>query len=50
VTLGGRSFGAHTDTGTLPRPSATTSVAQARGSYVVSLPAAGAALLTVPRP
>jgi hypothetical protein len=49
VTLGGRSFGSQTGTGTLPRASGTTSVTPTNGRYVVSLPAASAALLTVPR-
>jgi hypothetical protein len=49
VTLGGRSFGSQTGTGTLPRESGTISVTPTNGSYDVSLPAASAALLTVPR-
>lgn len=45
VTLGGRSFGAATDTGTLePRPQP---VDFAGGRYIVTLPAASAALLSV---
>jgi hypothetical protein len=47
VSLGGQSFGANTDSGQLsPRAS---SVAPRRGSYVVVVPAASAALVTLPR-
>ncbi len=47
VELGGRSFGAHNGTGTLPGAARTTSVTPAQGRYVVILPAASAALLTL---
>lgn len=47
ITLGGRSFGTSTDTGRLPAPA--TQVVQPRsGGYAVTLPAASAALLTLP--
>ena len=48
VTLGGQSFGAETSSGTLPGPPTTTPLAPVTGSYTVALPAAGAALLTIP--
>jgi Glycosyl hydrolase family 79 C-terminal beta domain len=48
VTLGGQSLGSQTDTGTLPGPSPSESVSPDRGEYVVSLPAASAALLSLP--
>jgi hypothetical protein len=46
VTLGGQSFGSHTDTGRLAAER-TTSVGPTGGDYVVRLPAPSAALLTV---
>jgi hypothetical protein len=49
VTLGGQSFGAETATGTLP---GSTNIAEVRPSghaYTVYVPAASAALLTLPR-
>jgi hypothetical protein len=47
VTLGGQSFGADTESGELsPRPS---SISPRGGRYVVTVPAASAALLTLPR-
>ncbi len=48
VALGGQSFGSQTSTGTLPGPPSTTPVAPVSGSYQVALPAASAALLTIP--
>jgi len=47
VTLGGQSFGPATDTGLLSGPQHASAVAAAAGRYVVRLPAAGAALLTL---
>lgn len=47
ITLGGQSFGAQTQTGVLG-PVQTTLVAPRSGVYAVSLPAASAALLTLP--
>ncbi|HUO74536.1 MAG TPA: glycosyl hydrolase family 79 C-terminal domain-containing protein [Solirubrobacteraceae bacterium] len=46
VTLGGRSFGAPTRSGVLPAP-ARTIVHKAHGRYVIELPPATAALLTL---
>ncbi len=48
VTLGGQSFGAHTTTGLLSGTQVTTSVSPVAGEYAVQLPAASAALLTLP--
>jgi hypothetical protein len=48
VTLGGQSFGSKTDTGSLPQPSKAVVQRSADGSYVISVPAASAALLTFP--
>jgi Glycosyl hydrolase family 79 C-terminal beta domain len=48
VTLGGQSFGSETGTGSLPQPSRTAVHRSAGHAYVVSLPAASAALLTLP--
>ena len=48
VTLGGQSFGAPTRTGVLSGPSQTVAVTPRGGEYVVRLPAASAALLTLP--
>jgi hypothetical protein len=47
VTLGGQSFGSATSTGILPAPH-TTVVEPVAGSYSLHLPAASAALLTIP--
>jgi hypothetical protein len=47
VTLGGQSFGARTTTGVLP-PSHVVELASHAGDYVVPMPAASAALLTLP--
>ena len=47
VTLGGQTFGASTATGVLPAP-VPQSVTPRGGRYSVTLPAASAALLTVP--
>jgi hypothetical protein len=47
VELGGRSFGAQNDTGRLPGSARTISVSPTKGRYVVRLPAASAALLTL---
>ena len=47
VTIGGQSFGTATDTGLLSGPSATVSVEPAHGAYVVRLPPASAATLTL---
>jgi Glycosyl hydrolase family 79 C-terminal beta domain len=46
VTLGGRTFGPETRTGTLPRPPQTETVTATRGTYSITMPAASAALLT----
>ncbi len=48
VELGGRSFGAQNATGTLPGAARTVSASTTQGRYVVRLPAASAALLTLP--
>jgi glycosyl hydrolase family 79 len=45
VALGGQSFGAQTRTGNLPRARLTQELAVAPGRYVVTLPAASAALV-----
>jgi hypothetical protein len=47
VTLGGERFAAHTETGILASPR-TTIVSARAGVYSVALPAASAALLTIP--
>jgi hypothetical protein len=47
VTIGGQSFGTATNTGLLSGPSATVSVEPAHGAYVVRLPPASAATLTL---
>ena len=47
VTLGGQSFGTDTTTGLLSGPSDATTVTPANGDYVVRLPAASAAMLTL---
>jgi hypothetical protein len=48
VTLGGQSFGAQTDTGLLAGAPVTASVAPVAGEYLVRLPVASAAMLTLP--
>jgi len=48
VTLGGQSFGAQTETGRLGGRSEGSSVSPDDGRYVVSLPAASAAMLVLP--
>jgi hypothetical protein len=48
VTLGGQSFGAETSIGTLPGSPQTSPVAPGPGGYTIQVPAASAALLTVP--
>jgi hypothetical protein len=48
VTLGGQSFGTTTTTGVLSGPSDVVSVEPANGDYVVKLPQASAAMLTLP--
>jgi Glycosyl hydrolase family 79 C-terminal beta domain len=47
VTIGGQSFGTATDTGLLSGPSDETSVSATHGTYVVRLPPASAAMLTL---
>jgi hypothetical protein len=47
VTLGGQTFGATTTTGLLGGTATDTSVTPTRGMYIVTLPPASAALLTV---
>ncbi len=47
VRLGGRSFGSDTVTGRLRRPVHTIKLAPVAGTYVVRLPAASAAMLTL---
>jgi hypothetical protein len=47
VTLGGQGFGNDTTTGTLAGHSAADSVKQSGGAYVVRLPKASAAMLTL---
>jgi len=49
VTLGGQSFGATTQTGSLAAPK-NESVQEQGGRYLVTMPAASAALLTLPAP
>jgi hypothetical protein len=48
VTLGGQSFGDETSTGTLPGSPQTSPVTPRPGGYTIQVPAATAALLTVP--
>jgi Glycosyl hydrolase family 79 C-terminal beta domain len=48
VTLGDQSFGAATTTGALPKPNHTVALSPRSGDYVVQMPAASAALLTLP--
>jgi Glycosyl hydrolase family 79 C-terminal beta domain len=47
VTLGGQSFGSQTDTGSLAGPARSAAIQPAGDSYVVAVPAASAALLTL---
>jgi hypothetical protein len=47
VTLGGQSFGAQTATGRLAGAAQPASVTPAGGEYLVRLPAASAAMLTL---
>jgi hypothetical protein len=47
VTLGGQSFGESTDTGLLPSQRTPSAVVAATGKYVVRMPRASAALLTL---
>jgi len=49
VTLGGQSFGRRTATGALTGPPRTATVQRSPGGYVVSVPPASAAMLTLPR-
>ena len=48
VTLGGQSFAPNTTTGTLSGAAQTTTVTQSNDGYAVMLPAASAAILTLP--
>jgi Glycosyl hydrolase family 79 C-terminal beta domain len=48
VTLGGRTFGSETSTGMLSGTPHRTTVSQVGGAYLVTMPAASAALLTIP--
>ncbi len=50
VTLGGRSFGARTDTGTLPGATRSFALRPVHGSFVVRLPPASATLVTAGGP
>jgi hypothetical protein len=50
VTLGGRTFGDQTATGTLPGAPVTTPVTPVSGAYSLDVPAASAELLTIPAP
>ena len=50
VTLGGQTFGTATTTGTLAGRSTVTTVKATQGAYVLSLPRASAAMLTLPAP
>jgi len=47
VTIGGQGFGNATDTGLLAGPSAVASIKPSNGGYVVQLPQASAAMLTL---
>jgi Glycosyl hydrolase family 79 C-terminal beta domain len=48
VTFGGESFGSQTDSGLLAGTPSTTSLTPAGDDYVITLPAASAAMLTLP--
>ena len=48
VSLGGQSFGSSTTTGQLTGSPSTTTVSVSGGAYKVSVPAASAAILTLP--
>jgi hypothetical protein len=50
VTLGGQRFATGTSTGELAGAPVTATIKPSHGEYVVQLPAASAALLTLPRP
>jgi hypothetical protein len=50
ITLGGQTLGAQTDTGRLAGRARIASLSASRGSYRLRLPAASAALLTLPAP
>jgi hypothetical protein len=50
VSLGGQSFGTRTFTGTLAGNPRTIAMSPVRGRYVVSLPAASAAMLVLGGP
>jgi hypothetical protein len=47
VTLGGQSFGSQTPTGALPEPPKTETVSPSGDAYAITLPGAGAAMLTL---
>ena len=47
ITLGGQGFGAITTTGVLPAPTSATTVRATNGRYLIQLPPASAALLTL---
>ena len=47
ITLGGQGFGATTTTGVLPAPTSATTVRATNGRYLIQLPPASAALLTL---
>jgi hypothetical protein len=48
VTLGGQSFGSSTATGTLAGHSTVASIQPSGGAYVIPVPRASAAMLTLP--
>jgi hypothetical protein len=50
VTLGGQTFGSSTTTGSLTGRSTISTVKRTDGAYVVRLPRASAAMLTLPAP
>jgi glycosyl hydrolase family 79 len=50
VTLGGQTFGTATETGTLAGHSTVTSIPDTNGGYVVRLPRASAAMLSLAAP